>query len=396
MLSAALATRFETRRHEITAQRSLKREFAITTAQGSRIHAKTAARQAARPYLNLCSNNYLGLANDARLVEASREAIARYGLGMASVRFISGTHELHWALEAKLATFLGTEAAVLFPSAYDANGALFEALMDEGDTIVSDTLNHASIIDGLRLCRADRRRYAHRDAQHARRVFAESEAADAKLLVTDGVFSMDGSQAPLRELSAVCRDVGSLLVVDDSHGIGVIGQRGRGTAEVQDQQREVDLYVGTLGKALGGTAGGFVAGPALAIETLRQFGRTYLFSNALMPAIAAASLRAIDIIDSGEIDFARLRGISEYVRGGLIEQGYDVLPGQHPIVPVMFHDAGRADTAAATLASQGILAQAFSYPVVPKGTARLRLQLSLALSDTDLDDILKAFRLMPH
>ncbi|KLU26566.1 hypothetical protein EOS_08840 [Caballeronia mineralivorans PML1(12)] len=392
MLSKSIVERLQEKHYALTVQGSVKREFALTSAQSAHVIARPTPESAGRRYLNLCSNNYLGLANDPRLMEAAREAIARYGLGMASVRFISGTNELHWTLESKLATFMGTEAALLFPSAFDANGALFETLTAEGDTVVSDELNHASIIDGLRLCRATRHRYANRDVAEADDRLRQSGAQGARWVVTDGVFSMDGFQAPLNELGEICSASDSMLIVDDSHGIGVIGETGRGTAQSQQAHDAVDLYVGTLGKALGGAAGGFVAGPTLAIETLRQFGRPYLFSNALMPAIAAASIRALDIVASGEIDFARLRSMSDYLRSGLEAQGYDVLPGTHPIIPVMFHDAVRAESVASSLADKGILAAAFSFPVVPRGAARLRLQLSLALSDSDVEDVLLAFK----
>lgn len=394
MLDEALRTRLDARQQELVTRHAARHELAITSAQGGVVAARALPGGKTHDYVNLCANNYLGLASDPRIAEAAIEAIARVGFGMASVRFISGTHELHWMLERRLATFLGTEACALFPSAFDANGALFEALLDEGDTVVSDALNHASIIDGIRLCRAGRSRYTNRDAAAAAHALAAASDDGARLLVTDGVFSMDGTQAPLAALGTACRQHRTLLVMDDSHGIGVIGNTGRGTAEVQQQMAAVDLYVGTLGKALGGASGGFVAGPAVTVDTIRQFGRPYLFSNALMPAIAAASIRTLDLIEQGEIDFARLAAMSTYLRRGLAEAGYDVMPGEHPIVPVMFGDAARAQAAASALAECGVLAQSFSYPVVPEGAARLRLQVSLALSDEDLDRALSAFRLM--
>ncbi|WP_157763859.1 aminotransferase class I/II-fold pyridoxal phosphate-dependent enzyme [Paraburkholderia aromaticivorans] len=392
MLDEALRFRLDARQQALATRHATTRELAITSAQGGTVVARVSPGGRTHDYVNLCANNYLGLASDPRIVEAAIDAIARVGFGMASVRFISGTHELHWTLERRLAAFLGTEACALFPSAFDANGALFEALLSEGDTVVSDALNHASIIDGIRLCRAQCSRYANRDAATAAHALAAASDGGARLLVTDGVFSMDGTQAPLAALGAVCRQHRSLLVMDDSHGIGVIGATGRGTAEVQQQIAAVDLYVGTLGKALGGASGGFVAGPAVAVNTIRQFGRPYLFSNALMPAIAAASIRALDLIEQGEIDFARLTAMSTYLRRGLTQAGYDVMPGDHPIVPVMFGDAARSQAAACALADCGVLAQSFSYPVVPEGRARLRLQVSLALSDDDLESVLSAFR----
>ncbi|AHB05461.1 2-amino-3-ketobutyrate CoA ligase [Pandoraea pnomenusa 3kgm] len=396
MFAEALRSRLEARRQALVERHALKREIAIGSPQGGRITAHTSAAEAPRGYLNLCANNYLGLAGDARIVEAATEAISRFGLGMASVRFISGTHALHWELEQRLADFLGTEACALFPSAFDANGALFEALLSDEDAVFSDALNHASIIDGIRLSRAARFRYAHRDVDSAARAFDEANDARARLLVSDGVFSMDGTQAPLQALAALCRERQALFVVDDSHGIGVIGETGRGTAQAQAQSAAVDVFVGTLGKALGGAAGGFVAGPQAVVDTLRQFGRPYLFSNALMPAIAAAALRALDLIEQGQIDFARLRAMSVYLRERLTAAGFDVIPGDHPIVPVRFGTSARAQAAASALAQRGILAQAFSYPVVPEGQARLRLQASLALSDDDLDRVVEAFRSMRH
>lgn len=394
MLNETLRSRLDARCHALAARHAIKHEVAIESAQGGHVKARAAPGGATRDYLNLCANNYLGLANDPRIVDAAREAVDRYGLGMASVRFISGTHALHWELERRLAAFLGAEACALFPSAFDANGALFEALLDENDAVLSDTLNHASIIDGIRLSKAARFRYAHRDVSAAARAFDEAGEAAARLLVTDGVFSMDGTQAPLGALGVLCRERKALLVVDDSHGIGVIGACGRGTAEVQGQMSAVDVQVGTLGKALGGAAGGFVAAPGAIVDTLRQAGRPYLFSNALMPAIAAAAIRALDLIEGGEIDFVRLGAMSAYLRRGLTQAGFDVLPGDHPIVPVIFGDAALARTASAALAERGVLAQAFSYPVVPEGAARLRLQVSLALTDADLDHVIEAFRAM--
>jgi glycine C-acetyltransferase len=346
---------------------------------------------AGRPILNLCANNYLGLADDPRVVEAAREALTTWGFGMASVRFICGTQTIHRALEDRLSAFLGAEDTILFGSCFDANGGVFEALFDERDAVISDALNHASIIDGIRLCKADRLRYANRDLAELEQRLKESADKRYRLIVTDGVFSMDGYLAPLDEICALAETYDALVMVDDSHAVGFIGPNGGGTPDLFGVADRIDILTGTLGKALGGASGGYVAGRSEIVQVLRQRARPYLFSNSVAPSIVAASLRVLDLLaESGELR-EQVRANAERFRSGMAAAGFDLLPGQHPIVPVMFGDAVVAGRVAEELFVRGVYAVAFSFPVVPQGKARIRVQLSAAHTFDDVDTAVAAF-----
>ena len=346
---------------------------------------------AGRPILNLCANNYLGLADDPRVVEAAREALVTWGFGMASVRFICGTQTIHRTLEERLSHFLGAEDTILFGSCFDANGGVFEALLDERDAVISDALNHASIIDGVRLCKADRLRYANRDLAELEQRLKESADKRYRLIVTDGVFSMDGYLAPLDEICALADAYDALVMVDDSHAVGFMGPNGGGTPELFGVSDRIDILTGTLGKALGGASGGYVAGRREIVQVLRQRARPYLFSNSVAPSIVAATLRVLDLLaESGELR-ERVRANAARFREGMTEAGFDLLPGQHAIVPVMFGDAVLAGQMAEQLFERGVYAVAFSFPVVPKGLARIRVQLSAAHTLDDVDTAVAAF-----
>jgi glycine C-acetyltransferase len=364
-----------------------KRERVITSPQGAWIEAS------GRRVVNLCANNYLGLAGDPGLVEAAREALPRYGFGLSSVRFICGTQDVHKALEARLARFLGFEDAILFSSCFDANGGVFEALLGEEDAVVSDALNHASIIDGIRLCKARRYRYANADMADLEAQLRAARAAGARfvLVVTDGVFSMDGYLANLPAVCDLAEAHDALVMVDDSHAVGFVGEKGRGTHEHHGVMGRVDLVTGTLGKALGGASGGYAAGPAEVVEWLRQKARPYLFSNTLAPVIAAVSLAVLDRIEAGDDLRRRLRENAAHFRGALARLGFELLPGEHPIIPVMLHEAKLAQEFAARLLDEGVYAIGFFFPVVPKGRARIRTQVSAAHSREDLDLAVAAF-----
>ncbi len=347
--------------------------------------------EAGRPILNLCANNYLGLADDPRVVEAAREALVTWGFGMASVRFICGTQTIHRTLEERLSQFLGAEDTILFGSCFDANGGVFEALLDERDAVISDALNHASIIDGVRLCKADRLRYANRDLAELEQRLKESADKRYRLIVTDGVFSMDGYLAPLDEICALADAYDALVMVDDSHAVGFMGPNGGGTPELFGVSDRIDILTGTLGKALGGASGGYVAGRREIVQVLRQRARPYLFSNSVAPSIVAATLRVLDLLaESGELR-ERVRANAARFREGMTEAGFDLLPGQHAIVPVMFGDAVLAGQMAEQLFERGVYAVAFSFPVVPKGLARIRVQLSAAHTLDDVDTAVAAF-----
>ena len=341
--------------------------------------------------LNFCANNYLGLADHPEVVAAAKEALDRWGFGMASVRFICGTQEVHKELEARLADFLGQEDAVLYSSCFDANGGVFETLLDERDAVISDALNHASIIDGIRLSKARRLRYANRDMTELEARLKEAADARRRLIVTDGVFSMDGYVAPLDEICDLAERYDAMVMVDDSHAVGFVGEGGRGTPELHGVTDRVDIVTGTLGKALGGASGGYVAARREICELLRQRSRPYLFSNSLAPMIAAASLRVLDLISGSSEARERLRANTERFRTRMTEAGFDILPGDHPIVPVMIGDATEAATLAERLLEQGIYVIGFSYPVVPHGKARIRVQLSAAHSTEDVDRAVDAF-----
>jgi len=344
-----------------------------------------------RDVLNLCANNYLGLADDPRLLASAQEALQQWGYGMASVRFICGTQEIHRRLEVRLAEFLGTEDSVLFGSCFDANGGVFEALLDERDAVISDALNHASIIDGIRLCKAQRLRYANRDMAELEARLIEAKDARYRLVVTDGVFSMDGYLAPLREICALADTYDALVMVDDSHAVGFVGPTGRGTPELFGVRDRVDIVTGTLGKALGGASGGYVAARREIVELLKQRARPYLFSNSVAPPIVAASLTVLDVLETSGDLRDRVHAAAARFRAGMDAAGFDLLPGEHPIVPVMFGDAVVAGRVAEELFARGVYAVAFSFPVVPQGQARIRVQLSAAHTDADVDRAVAAF-----
>ncbi|MGG7645196.1 glycine C-acetyltransferase [Rhodovulum sp. YNF3179] len=365
----------------------MKHERLITSPQGGHVTV------GGRDVLNLCANNYLGLADHPDLIAAARAAMDDHGYGMASVRFICGTQDLHRALEDRLAAFLGTEDAILYAACFDANGGLFEPLLGPEDAIVSDALNHASIIDGVRLCKARRYRYANSDMDALESRLAEARADGARfvMIATDGVFSMDGYLAKLPEITDLARRHDALVMVDDCHATGFMGPRGAGTPAHHGVADRVDILTGTLGKALGGAIGGYTAGPKPVIEMLRQRSRPYLFSNALPPAVLAAGLAALDLVEAGDDLRARLFENAAYWREGLTALGFDLLPGEHPIVPVMLGDARLAQDMARALFAEGVYAAGFFYPVVPKGTARIRTQMNAALTRADLDRALEAF-----
>jgi glycine C-acetyltransferase len=341
--------------------------------------------------LNFCANNYLGLADHPVLVKAAHEALDRWGFGMASVRFICGTQELHKQLESRLSEFLGTEDTILYSSCFDANGGLFETLLTDQDVVISDELNHASIIDGVRLCKAKRQRYRNRDMADLERILQESQDARYRLIATDGVFSMDGYLAPLDQICELAERYDALVMVDDSHAVGFTGATGRGTPELFGVTDKVDIFTGTLGKALGGASGGYVSGRAEIVEMLRQRSRPYLFSNSLAPSITGAALAALDLISSSGELLDRLRANTELFRRRMTEEGFDLLPGEHPIIPVMIGDAAKAGHLADLLLEQGIYVIGFSYPVVPHGKARIRTQMSAAHSIDDVNRAVDAF-----
>ncbi|MGL6045498.1 MAG: glycine C-acetyltransferase [Vogesella sp.] len=333
-----------------------------------------------RDVLNFCANNYLGLADDARLIAAAKQGLDDYGYGCASVRFICGTQQVHKDLEAAISGFLGTDDTILYSSCFDANGGVFETLLTEEDAVISDELNHASIIDGVRLCKAKRFRYKNNDMADLEAQLQAADAAGArfKLVVTDGVFSMDGIIADLKTLCDVAERYGAIVMVDDSHAVGFIGDRGAGTPELCGVADRVDIYTGTLGKALGGASGGYVSARQPIVDLLRQRSRPYLFSNTLAPAITAASLKVLQILQTAEGDTlrAQLKRNADYFRSAMSEAGFTLVPGQHPIIPVMLGDAKLAGDMAAALLDEGVFVTGFSYPVVPKGKARIRTQMS--------------------
>jgi glycine C-acetyltransferase len=344
-----------------------------------------------RDVLNLCANNYLGLADHPAVVTAAKEALDRWGYGMASVRFICGTQEVHKELESALTDFLGTEDTILYSSCFDANGGTFEALLDEHDAVISDALNHASIIDGIRLCKARRLRYANRDMEDLEKQLKDSADARFRMVVTDGVFSMDGYLAPLPEICALAERYEALVMVDDSHAVGFMGANGRGTHEHHGVMGRIDAISGTLGKALGGASGGYVSGRKEIVAMLRQRSRPYLFSNSVPPPIVAASLTVLELIRSaGELRL-RLRDNTAFFRKQMTEAGFEILAGDHPIVPVMVGDAALAGRMAQAMLERGVYVVAFSYPVVPQGKARIRTQVSAAHSKTELERAVKAF-----
>ncbi|MCB9228683.1 MAG: glycine C-acetyltransferase [Deltaproteobacteria bacterium] len=344
-----------------------------------------------RQLINLCSNNYLGLANHPALKEAARAALDQFGFGMSSVRFICGTQTVHKELEAKISDFLKTEDTILYGSCFDANGGLFETLLGPEDAVISDSLNHASIIDGVRLCRAKRLRYQNGSLEELESRLREAKDCRFKMICTDGVFSMDGIIADLRAIADLADRYQALLMVDDSHSVGFIGEQGRGTHEYCGVMDRVDLLTGTLGKALGGASGGYTSGKKEIISYLRQRSRPYLFSNTLAPVIAAASLKALEIAENGAEIRAKLKANSQYFRAGMSAAGFKLVPGEHPIIPVMLGDAALAKNFADELLAEGVYVIGFSYPVVPRGEARIRTQMSAAHSKEDLERSIDAF-----
>lgn len=341
--------------------------------------------------LNFCANNYLGLANNSDLIAAAKASYDKYGFGMASVRFICGTQTIHHQLEKRLAAFLGMEDCILYSSCFDANGGLFETILSEEDAVISDALNHASIIDGIRLCKAKRFRYQNNDMADLEEKLKEADGCRFKLIATDGVFSMDGVIANLKAVCDLADRYGALVMVDDSHAVGFMGKGGRGTHEYCDVMGRVDIITGTMGKALGGASGGFTAGKKEVISWLRQRSRPYLFSNSLAPSIAAASIRVLDLVEGSSDLRQRLQDNSGYFREKMTALGFTLVPGQHPIIPVMLGDAALAQQFAAKMLEHGIYVIGFSYPVVPQGKARIRTQMSAAHTRADLDRAIAAF-----
>ncbi|MFD3486346.1 glycine C-acetyltransferase [Streptomyces sp. NPDC058665] len=341
--------------------------------------------------LNFCANNYLGLADHPDVVAAAKDALDRWGYGMASVRFICGTQEIHKELEGRLSSFLGQEDTILYSSCFDANGGVFETLLGPEDAVISDALNHASIIDGIRLSKARRLRYANRDLAELEARLKESQDARRRLVVTDGVFSMDGYVAPLAEICDLADRYDAMVMVDDSHAVGFVGPGGRGTPELHGVMDRVDIITGTLGKALGGASGGYVAARAEIVELLRQRSRPYLFSNSLAPVIAAASIKVLDLLESAGELRERLKANTALFRTEMTAAGFEILPGDHPIAPVMIGDAAEAGRMAELLLERGVYVIGFSYPVVPMGQARIRVQLSAAHSTADVKRAVAAF-----
>src|ERR1700733_3511212 len=362
-----------------------KTERVLTSPQGGVVHA------AGRDVINLCANNYLGLANHPSVRAAAQRSLDTYGYGMASVRFICGTQAPHKELGQRLARFLGMEDVILYSSCFDANGGLFETLLDERDAVISDALNHASIIDGVRLCKAQRLRYANSDMAQLEKCLQEAQGARTRLIATDGVFSMDGFIAKLREICDLAERYDALVMVDDSHATGFMGASGRGTPEHCGVAARIDILTGTLGKALGGGSGGYIAAKREVIEWLRQRSRPYLFSNRIPPVVAAASLAVLELLENSPTLRTQLFENTRYFRSGLAGAGFDLKPGEHPIIPLMLGDAALAGRMADALLTRGVYVIGFSYPVVPNGQARIRTQMSAALTREQLTRALEAF-----
>jgi glycine C-acetyltransferase len=371
---------------QIRADGLFKAERVIATPQGSSIRVKDGAE-----VLNLCANNYLGLADDPRIVAAAKQALNRWGYGLASVRFICGTQDVHKQLERRISRFLGTDDTILYSSCFDANGGLFETLLTERDAVISDELNHASIIDGIRLSKAQRFRYHNRDMADLEAQLKAAAGARRRLIATDGVFSMDGYVTPLADICDLADRYEAMVMVDDSHAVGFVGPRGRGTPELHGVTERVDLVTGTLGKALGGASGGYTSGRRELIDLLRQRSRPYLFSNTVSPAVVGASLKVLDLLEGSDDLRARLQDNTAWFREQMTSLGFDILPGDHPIVPVMIGDAARATRMADLLLAKGVYVIGFSYPVVPVGKARIRTQVSAAHAREELAMAVAAF-----
>ena len=363
-----------------------KPERVITTAQQAVIGV-----QNGQEVINFCANNYLGLANHPALIQAAHEALDKYGYGMASVRFICGTQTVHKELEQRISQFLGTEDTILYPSAFDANGGLFETILTEQDAVISDSLNHASIIDGIRLSKAQRLRYANNDMADLEAKLIEARGARAKLIATDGVFSMDGIIASLDKICDLADKHGAMVMVDDCHATGFMGANGRGSHEYRNVVGRIDVLTGTLGKALGGASGGYASGRKEIVDWLRQRSRPYLFSNTVAPVIAATSIKVLDLLQSSDDLRTRLHENSRYFRKGMEEAGFTLVPGEHPIIPVMLGDAKLASAMAEQLLEHGIYVIGFSFPVVPQGKARIRTQMSAGHTREHLDKAIAAF-----
>ena len=362
-----------------------KRERLLDSPQSSHVLSSE------KDLINFCSNNYMGLANNPSVINAAKASLDVNGFGMASVRFICGTQSQHDELEARLSSLLGTDATILFPSCFDANGGVFEVLLDQGDAVISDELNHASIIDGIRLCKATRYRYKNRDMADLEAQLVAARGARRILIVTDGVFSMDGSFAPLKEICDLADKYEAMVMVDDSHAVGFIGATGAGTPEMFDVRDRVDIISGTLGKALGGASGGYISAHQEIVDLLRQRARPYLFSNSIPPTVVAGSLVALDLVAQGSNTREILRENAKYFRDQMSAAGFTLLPGEHPIVPVMFADEHEAVRMAAELFKLGIYVVAFSYPVVPMGKARIRVQVCATHTKADIDTCVAAF-----
>ncbi|HWY75031.1 MAG TPA: glycine C-acetyltransferase [Verrucomicrobiae bacterium] len=371
---------------EIHAQGLYKSERTITTPQSARVSVNGSA-----PVLNLCANNYLGLADHPEIIKAAQAALNDWGYGLASVRFICGTQSPHKELERRLSEFLGTEDTILYSSCFDANGGLFETLLGAEDAIISDELNHASIIDGVRLSKAQRFRYKNNDMADLEARLVEAKSARHRMIATDGVFSMDGFIANLPAICDLADKHDALVMVDDSHAVGFMGRRGRGTHEYHDVMGRVDVITGTLGKALGGASGGYTSGRKEIIEFLRQRSRPYLFSNTVAPPIVAGSIKALDLLSSATTLRDKLEANTKYFRNGMNKLGYTILPGEHPITPIMLGDAALAGRVAEAMLAKGVYVIGFSYPVVPQGKARIRTQISAAHSIEDLDFAISKF-----
>jgi glycine C-acetyltransferase len=364
----------------------LKRERVIGSAQGPVVTLADG-----REMINLCANNYLGLANHPAVIEAAHDALARYGYGVASVRFICGTQTVHRELEERLSAYLSMEDTILYSSCFDANGGLFETLLDEQDAVISDALNHASIIDGIRLCKARRLRYANNDLDELERALQDSQSARVRMIATDGVFSMDGSIARLAEICDLADRYGALVMVDDSHATGFIGAGGRGTHELRGVIGRIDILTGTLGKALGGASGGYVAARREIVGWLRQRSRPYLFSNSIAPPVAAATIKVLDLLEQSPQLRERLHANARYFRKQMQDLGFKLIPGEHPIIPVMLGEAPLAVSLAERVQARGAYVVAFAFPVVPHGKARIRTQMSAAHSTEQLDRVIQAF-----
>jgi glycine C-acetyltransferase len=384
-MNEAVITRLRGDLEALRAQGLYKPERVLQGPQGGVVEA------GGREVINLCANNYLGLANDPGVRAAAQRSLDTFGYGMASVRFICGTQETHKELERRLAGFLGMQDVILYSSCFDANGGLFEALLDERDAVISDALNHASIIDGIRLCKAQRLRYANSDMGELEARLKESAGARTRLIATDGVFSMDGYIAKLREICDLAERYDALVMVDDSHATGFMGATGRGTPEHCGVAHRVDILTGTLGKALGGASGGYVAARREVIEWLRQRSRPYLFSNSIPPVVAAASLAVLDLLENNSALRLQLFENARFFRAGMARAGFTLKPGEHPIIPVMLGDAALAGRMAERLLEEGVYVIGFSYPVVPQGQARIRTQMSAALTRAQLEQALEAF-----